>query len=370
MPNVTEEIETVRAEGGTTLFLLPEDITVIEAIHNLRGERDSQEYLKGIEEFANQIKEEGQIQNALVAEVPVEGGVEYHLIAGSRRRDAIAFNNAGLKTGEMPTPVRCTVLTGVNAIAMVRKALRENTWRENFTPMDLARDTESVKKLIKANGKDWSAKVADFMGVSRAQVTQHYKLLSLPVEVQEQIKAEGWSSQAAQDLLDVKPEKVVGVAKGATAKAKAEAKEKATTPATAPAPTPVAGKGKKKAEAEAEPEKGAEKGAKVKRAHVVKAAREADAFEKPKPVAKSEIVDAFDSIDGPAYGHENSPVRQFIQYFRDKFVPGIGSDKTLIKKFDAMVFNAAGKLYAGEGTPGKEAREEPTVKGKAAGGKK
>lgn len=355
--------EEVRLDGATTVFLLPEEITVIEAVHGLRDRQDP-DYMKGIEAFGVQLAAEGQIQNLTVAEVPVDGGVEYQLIAGGRRRDAIASYNAGLKAGAEAVKLRCTVLTGVDAVGMVRKALKENIERENFTPIDLARDIASVKKLINATGKDWSKQVADFMGVSRAQVTQHYKLLSLPGEALETIKREGWSSQAAQDLLDVKPEKVTAVVKAASEAGKADKKKKdAAKPVNAqtaakPASTP----------AESESDKGSEKG-NVKRKHVVAAARAADAFEKPKAIAKSEIVDFFDSCDGPAYGHENSPVRQFVQYFRDKYVPGIGSDKTLLKKFDAMVLNAKNEPFAGAGTPGKEAKEEPVAKGKAAGAK-
>ncbi len=330
---------------GQVIDVLPEDLVVEQSLNVRPWEGDGKREQERIEALARSIQEEGQLQDGGVFPVVSENGeIEYHLFMGTRRRNAIAWINANSgKSGDALT-MRVRVFPPEEAKRIRRKSILENLQRKNFSPMDLALDIQTVRKENGWEGGKHTKLVAKYFGVSPALITQHEKLLSLPVDVQAKVAETGMASDPAQFLAtEVRPEVQAQTLSRAEEIAQSEAKTK-----------PKAGG---KADAKADAKAGTKP--KVEKRHVVQAARETGGLKETKPRAKSELIDFFQEIaDSPAYGYSNSPVRMFADYFVNKFASGeVETDRGLWQKFDAMVMSEDG-LYAGEGTPSKAEQAE------------
>ncbi len=372
---------------GDVIEFKPEELK-IDAELNVRPTVSSKKDREKTERLAETIREVGQLQDAgaypvLNAET---GAVDFYLFMGNRRRQAVSLLNQNGGSYNL----RVRIFAPEEAKDLKRKALIENIHRDNYSPIALSHQIKAIREENGwATAKNWSALVADYLKVSRAQVTQHMRLLDeLGPDQIKRIDEEGWSAVAAFELLDTRPEKREEVAAKATEEARKEQEEKSkkkakdekagkeeksgkdgkdgkpvtkqsSTPSPSPSPAP---------DPDPEPT--------VKAKHVRKAARDAEALNVHKPLAKSEIVEFFRKIsETTEYGFINSPVRQFAIYFTAKFVPGLGKEKTLMEKFDAMIMDKGGEIYSGVGTPSKaelqeQAAEEERAAEKAKGKKK
>jgi len=330
---------------GTSLYLLPEEVEVEEIGDRIPGADDDDL----TEQIAASIEAVGQQEPVKVS---TKTGKPV-LFMGRRRKNAIALINAGKKKGE--EPLRLWAIVDNSKGDSFQRAIHENIHRKNYTAIELSNIVAKVRELNGWAGGKNTKHVADYLKVSPATVTTHEKLLTLPEDVRRRGQEERLSAGAMIDLADsVQPDKRQAVIEGAKAKAKAEAETAKTKKDQKQVKA-----GKEKEDAEAGDETG-----KIKRKHIVEAAREAEALTKPKSRSKSEIAEFFESIAGsPAYGHQNSPVRTFAAYFLDKFMAGVGSSKAALNRFDAMVMDSnTGQCYSGQGTPNKQELAEDEAK--------
>ena len=143
-----------------------------------------------LEELAASIKANGVIQPIIVrrlAEVP-EGGACYEIVAGERRWQAAKL--AGLS--DIPAMVR--ELSDQEAVVV---GLIENIQREELTATEEAR---TLKRLVEEFSLT-QQEVADFVGRSRAAVSNLMRLLELPARLVTMIDSKILSMGHARALL-------------------------------------------------------------------------------------------------------------------------------------------------------------------------
>jgi ParB family chromosome partitioning protein len=216
-----------------------------------------------ISRLAASIKREGVIEPLVLDQEMVVG--KYPLISGSRRLKAA--REAGLK--EVPC-----VLRKVKEGERLAIALAENIQRRNLSAMELALNSKRVRGEFGWEGEKNTKKVAEFMGVSDATITQHEKLLALKPETQRLVHERVMGSQAGQDIADIvkeygeeKAEKVVKRAKEIEKERKAAKIPRADKRSKSPKSSKPS-----KSSKPTKPSKG--KGAEITQASVRKAARE------------------------------------------------------------------------------------------------
>lgn len=140
-----------------------------------------------LEELASSIRSHGVLQPIVVREA-VEG---YELISGERRWRAA--RSVGLRA--IPAVVR----PGVRDDEMLELALVENVQRQDLDAIDRAR---GFKEMMEVLGITQEA-VAQKVGLQRATVTNHIRLLELPPQVQESVGRGLLSMGHARALLAV-----------------------------------------------------------------------------------------------------------------------------------------------------------------------
>lgn len=149
------------------------------------GDNPSRQYKESSEEFAefkDSVKKLGILQPLLVSKGKKNG--EYELVAGYRRYRAAKE----LKLDSVPVHV-----TETKKATPLLLNLQENIRRKNLTPIEIAQAAKAIftqkkLKMPKPGEKgQGTALVAKEMGVSRAYVTEHLKLLSLPEKVQKMV---------------------------------------------------------------------------------------------------------------------------------------------------------------------------------------
>ena len=123
----------------------------------------------GLDELTNSIKERGIIQPLIVRKSDDQEN-KFELIAGERRLQAA--QSAGLHD----VPV---VVIEADNLKSLELAIIENVQRNDLNSVD---EAKSYKRLIDEFSYDQS-KVAQFIGKSRAYITNALRILSLPNEV-------------------------------------------------------------------------------------------------------------------------------------------------------------------------------------------
>ena len=124
-----------------------------------------------LEELRDSIQRHGVLQPICVR--PTERGFE--IVAGERRWRAARM--AGLE--EIPA----TVLDQATDDRILELALVENLQREDLDPLEKARAFQELQKTFDLTHID----IAERVGMKRATVTNHLRLLELPVEAQEAV---------------------------------------------------------------------------------------------------------------------------------------------------------------------------------------
>lgn len=142
----------------------------------------------GLAELAESIRQQGVVQPIVVSRIP-EGG--YTIIAGERRWRAARL--AGL--GRVPIVVRELS----DDRQMLEMALVENLQRADLNPIEEAEAYRSLRDNFGSSQEEIGLRV----GKSRAAVSNALRLLGLPEEIQDMVRAGQLSAGQARPLLSV-----------------------------------------------------------------------------------------------------------------------------------------------------------------------
>jgi ParB family chromosome partitioning protein len=140
-----------------------------------------------LEDLTNSIKERGVIQPIIVRKSNDDNS-KYEIIAGERRW--LAAQRAGLN--EVPV-----VITKADDLKSLEFAIVENVQRHDLNPLE---EAQGYKRLIDEFSYD-QEKVAKFIGKSRSHIANCLRLLTLPNEVIELIKAQKLTAGHAKILV-------------------------------------------------------------------------------------------------------------------------------------------------------------------------
>lgn len=146
---------------------------------------------EALEELTASIKEHGIIQPLTVRKL---GRDKYQLISGERRFRASQL--AGMR--EVPAYVRIA-----NDQTMLEMALVENIQREDLNPIEVALSYQRLIEECDLTQDQLSQKIAK----SRTSITNHLRLLKLPVEIQSGLKDTKISMGHARALVSAGDEK-------------------------------------------------------------------------------------------------------------------------------------------------------------------
>ncbi|MEO5376907.1 MAG: ParB/RepB/Spo0J family partition protein [Magnetococcus sp. DMHC-6] len=158
-----------------------------------RGQMDE----TNLAELTASILEKGILQPILVRELAQEPG-HFELIAGERRWRAARL--AGLRT--IPSLVR-----QFDDSQALEVAILENLQREDLNSIDVAR---GYNRLIQEFGHSHKS-VAQKVGKSRIAVTNHLRLLRLPVLIQDMLARGELSSGHARALLPLEEDEALAI---------------------------------------------------------------------------------------------------------------------------------------------------------------
>jgi len=305
-------------QPSEVIRVLPERLVSSEEYCVRFGSGDEAE----IDQLALSMERDGQQDDIIV--IPNHDPHMFVIIAGNRRKRAAAkINEKRTLAGGELFRLRARVERG-NGVDRFRQAAISNIHRENYGPMELAKLIELIKTRNKWEGYKGSVKVANYLAVNPATVTQHEKFLAAPKEIRDKLTSRELTAQSAFAMLDVKPEKRDEV----LAKAR-ENQAEANAAKSRPVKPPLANR--------------------VEHPAVVKAIRSVEGSSNHPPVrGRKEILEMIEQLDGPAYGYPDSAVRMWARYVVDKWAPGGGSDRTWGEKFDAMVARAPRGTLASE----------------------
>lgn len=317
---------------GTVLMLRPSQIKRSDANRAARPGPPPPDEQKAIEGLARELARVGQI-------VPLIIDSYYNLIDGARRLSAAEF----IESAGVEFPLSCIVLPRKGR-SNFQDAIHANLKRRGLTALQFA---YLCKEVRESHGWTGTAEVASYLGVSRAQVSQHDKLLLKPDAMhQEQYDAllaivqagragadtafytlthVNWSSPAAKDVIDRAQE---------LAEADEDAKEAVRTPKT-PAARQKAGKSQQQASdsvaATAKETKVAKtlvkRAAKVEKKHVKQAAQESRAIKEPEQKTQPELRALFEKLRAPAFP---DPMRNFISTLASAWWRGDATDKEVV----------------------------------------
>jgi ParB/RepB/Spo0J family partition protein len=333
--NETQATEELSARAN--YLLLDVDEIHLPEISNVRpfsSKQDGEKEIAKIQQLMLSIEQEGQIQPIVVVplkDAKPEDRLQYDLIVGRRRLRAIQMHNLA---SDQPLKIKAILGDAVKSGAQLfRRALHENTQREDINAIDFAGNIKEVRKNKKWTQAKDTVKVAEFFGCSEAQITQHEKLLGLEEEFQQAMVDGKLTREGAYALLKVKKEKRKVVYDAAMGKQKRELGEAAILEADQRQGYKDANLDSTKAK-----KSGAAKAGGVKAKHVKAAAREADPESKQSHSMK-DWIEWLEGCQGPAYGHANGAVWVFVDKFKE-WRKGTLSDRTLFKYWDAMVEKA------------------------------
>ena len=185
LTNVDTDITSLTGATLGSISLLP--ISSIETNPFNPREHFEQEAL---EELANSIEEHGIIQPLTVRKL---GRDKYQLISGERRFRAAQL--AGLI--EVPAYIRVA-----NDQAMLEMALVENIQREDLNAIEVGLSYQRLIEECSLTQEQLSEKIAK----SRSNVTNHLRLLKLPVTIQAGVRDRLISMGHARALVAVSDE--------------------------------------------------------------------------------------------------------------------------------------------------------------------
>ena len=336
----------------TLVYLNAEDIVIPEET-NVRpwsaAHGDTDEEMKAIEEMAETIGKEGQIQAVRVVEdSDGNGGRVYKLIAGRRRVKAVQLHNLQLDENRAALKVKAVVASGkVTKANMHRQAALENIQRASISPMDFMQDIAYVRGEYGWKGAKGTKKVAEYFMVSPAQITQHEKLSLLSPDVQAKVHRGELTKDAAFAL--VKSVEEAAKQGGAGGRSKQEIEEDVLVEAEVLQRQEMAAEGDAEAEAAVATGSGKRKAGKkvakqarggkagIKAKHIKAAAREKAGVQTKRN--RAEVLEWFGGLLKPEYGHPNGAVHMFVHGVMD-FADGKIGARALTGLFEKVAVGA------------------------------
>lgn len=362
------------------LFLDPDDVLEPEST-NVRpwsvAHGDTDREVTEIEALMRSIAREGQLQPGKVVASAEEPG-KYNLIMGRRRLRAIRSHNLTLGDGQVPLRFAAVMSDAeLNAPTLFRQAAHENIQRAGLSPMDFALDIQLVRSRTKGkSAAEITKKVAAFFDVSPAQISEHEKLLTLPTEVQEKVHAGELSRDDAFALVRIgQAETAVTGSKAAgdaaitatVQEALAAAKtveQQAADGVAALVDTVTTSTGEKKPKVA----KAVKKAAAAIKTKTIKAKLRKVAPGKGTARKKAEILEFFEGMQGPVYGHPNGAVHTFVRGLLE-YAAGKINDGALEKLFAKMVRLDDGAIGTPEPKAEPKSERKPAPKGGSAAAK-
>lgn len=293
--------------------LIANDIE-LDPVCKVRTTPHSIEY---IHEFAEKLKAEGQSTPILIRP-PAPGGTKYRLIAGEARLGACGINGV---------PVLALV-RDVDDETARRLAFSENYRRKQFTPVDLAVLFIEARGAL-GNGTtpaNWSQRVADSFGVSRATVTEHvkmYEALEGDPDILAEVAEGKLSMQAAIDIAKLRGEDRAAVAKRAKELARADAAKKEEKKANKPARN----RAEKPQERSAAPP-AVSTPPKVEAKHVRQAKREAG--EQTGVMSRAEVLEGLAGLVHHSYP---ACMNAFLVYVTTDWQAGKGNEAGIVQRW-------------------------------------
>lgn len=274
-----------------------------------------------VELLAESIERVGQLDAVLITPDKI-------LIAGHRRRRAVLIiNERRSARGGSLVRLRCAIDRSGGDLR--RKAIISNLQRKETSPMDLAYLITQIRKEHDWVGPPGTAQVADYLGINRATVLQHEKLLSCEKELQNKVHLRVISAQSAFDLL-----------KGLnTPKERSKAIERANEIQSEDRLSKALDDHKAGERTEAETIKTINSAPKTRIEHpaIVRAIRERHVttiIKRPKiSLSRTELIASIAQFDTDSYPEQ---VRAFAHYWVTTFAQGLGSPDDLRSRFLAI----------------------------------
>lgn len=157
--------------------LLPSEIQLDPETLKARPGPEPDHEDQQIEALAKSMSEIGQI-----VPLVVEARDSVFWLVDGRRRHQAAQSLKGFR-------LQCVIRDKYSGVTALQTAIHANLKRRGYTPVQFANICEEVRK---ANSWTGTKEVAEYLGVSRAQVSQHDKLLTQP---------DGMDDKTYQDLI-------------------------------------------------------------------------------------------------------------------------------------------------------------------------
>jgi len=364
-------IDSPDSQDDTTVHLLPEQIVRDPNINVRVFQGDPANKRRKLEELARSIMADGQIDAIQVIRRPTKGLMpETVLIDGDRRCQAVEIANGWLRSaGKEPIRLRAEVIRVEGPLW--RRAFISNEHRENNSIIDRAAAIARAREENKWSGKKGTVKVAEYLSLSQASVTQAERVVKELDEAGVKALHEGLitADMALKQLINVdkadqaevlaEAEKIEeATAPPAKAAAKAEAP---VTPFDEPVPTSTGKKGKDKQPQAAvpAPAPAPEPPAKKKKISPQSLSKAIEKTGKAKTNVTRDrraCLGFFEQLDGPEYGHIDSDIRVWARHYVEDYATG--KDKKgmdCLDLFDRMVSKA------NRGTQAADARFEASI---------
>lgn len=144
----------------------------------------------GLEELSESIRVQGVLQPILVRPVAASDGVRFEIVAGERRWRASQL------AGQRTIPALVREMSPEQALAI---ALIENLQREDLNPMEEAIGFRELRDRFSLSQEE----IANRVGKSRSAVANMLRLLNLPEEIQEDLRAGLMTQGHARPLLAI-----------------------------------------------------------------------------------------------------------------------------------------------------------------------
>lgn len=342
MPKAT--IEPLNVTEGVIVKLTLDQIA-LDPVTDVRIGEPSKDEPAKIEALAKTIFEEGQLQPIVVR--PDSAPDMYRVMAGRRR---LAAKKLIQEKSGSPVTIDAIIVKKSDSDAF-KAAIIENLQREDFTPMQKLALIEKTKEHLNATGKDWTKHVAEFLSVSRANISETMRLKDLPDDLRAKCAAGLYTASGAIEIAKQRETARAEVAARAEALAKAEQQAKRAAE-RAKRESEVA-KGRKgaenrsgaaksaKSEASDKPSSpkksgGSDEKVKVGAGHVRRAARELEVEDRQRARTKHDILAFFQPLAGPESGYAEE-LEDFAKVFVEKWATGeLTTDRPLLNRWDAI----------------------------------
>lgn len=312
--------------GKPRVYLLPEEIKVVDKYNVRPFKGDPKKWADGIEQLAISLDVDGQFDNLVIDE-------DQAVVMGHRRREAaVLVNQWREKQGREPLKLECAIAD----TPTIEHALLSNLIRTDNNPMDFAANCMRLLKEMGATDDkvpfSLVKELAKRLHVNHATITEALKRLSYPETIKQALINGDITTTTATSMVrgvqdSEKAEKVLAEARDSQVKK------------TADKLLSQVAEGKITVDQAKEQLKKSSEGV-IEQPHVEAAIRNQPDEDKvgtvQPPINRAGLIEFFDGQDGPANGYPDSAVRVFVRYFVDKYAAGVGKDTKLQSLFDLM----------------------------------